>query len=52
METTISVSIIEELRFAMINMAEQKGSLSDPEVVAISQQLDEWLVLAQQVALH
>ncbi|WAH38314.1 aspartyl-phosphate phosphatase Spo0E family protein [Alicyclobacillus dauci] len=52
MGTAVDVSIIEELRIAMITIAEKKGSLCDPEVVAISQQLDEWLVLAQQWEHH
>ncbi|GMA59754.1 aspartyl-phosphate phosphatase Spo0E family protein [Alicyclobacillus fastidiosus] len=46
------VNRIEELRFAMISMATEKGSLCDPEVVAISQELDKWIVRAQQWVLH
>ncbi|MFB5189396.1 aspartyl-phosphate phosphatase Spo0E family protein [Alicyclobacillus fastidiosus] len=43
---------IEQLRTMMISVAEQKGNLCDPEVVQISQQLDSWIVVAQQFMPH
>ena len=42
---------IEELRYDMISIAEETGNLCDPEVIRISQQLDEWIVIAQLAAL-
>ena len=42
---------IEELRNDMISVAEETGNLCDPEVIRISQQLDEWIVLAQLAVL-
>jgi hypothetical protein len=51
-DTACNISIIEELRCEMIRMAEQKGTLCDPDVVAISQRLDEWIFHAQNSMLH
>jgi hypothetical protein len=40
---------IEGLRSEMIRVAEHAGSLVDPRVIALSQQLDQLLVLMQQL---
>ncbi|CAM3734495.1 aspartyl-phosphate phosphatase Spo0E family protein [Alicyclobacillus pomorum] len=40
--------IVEFLRRKMVKMAEKKGSLTHPEVLAISQQLDRFIVKMQR----
>lgn len=44
-------TIIEHLRGKMIRLAEQRGSLAHPEVVAVSQQLDGFIVVLQRQQL-
>lgn len=39
---------MNDLRYQMIKIAEEKGSLTDPDVVAISQRLDVLLVDLQR----
>ncbi len=41
-------SIIEYLRYKMIRIADERGSLTHPDVVTVSQQLDRFIVLTQQ----
>jgi len=40
---------IEGLRSEMIRLAEHKGSLIDPQVIEVSQQLDQLLVMMQRL---
>ncbi|MGZ4164950.1 MAG: Spo0E family sporulation regulatory protein-aspartic acid phosphatase [Tumebacillaceae bacterium] len=40
---------IEGLRAEMVKLAERKGSLCDPQVIALSQQLDQLLVTMQRL---
>ena len=40
---------IEGLRSEMIRVADLKGSLMDPQVIALSQQLDQLLVVMQRI---
>jgi len=40
---------IEGLRSEMIRVAENKGSLVDPQVIELSQRLDQLLVLMQRL---
>jgi hypothetical protein len=40
---------IEPLRWEMIHLVMEKGSLADENVVALAQQLDKHLVVAQQL---
>jgi Spo0E like sporulation regulatory protein len=41
-------TIIEYLRAKMIRTAEKRGSLTHPDVVAISQYLDQFIVMVQR----
>jgi len=42
--------LVEYLRRKMIRTADEKGSFSHPDVIAISQKLDMYLVQAQRAA--
>jgi len=47
----MQTTIIEYLRQKMIKTADEKGSLTAPEVIRISQQLDRFIVMIQRVNL-
>ncbi|GIM45821.1 hypothetical protein DNHGIG_13700 [Collibacillus ludicampi] len=40
---------IEPLRWEMIHLVKEKGNLADESVVALAQQLDKHLIVAQQL---
>ncbi|QQE76958.1 aspartyl-phosphate phosphatase Spo0E family protein [Alicyclobacillus sp. SO9] len=41
--------LIEHLRCKMIDLAHERGSLTHPEVIAVSEQLDDYIVKVQQL---
>ncbi|WP_018130381.1 aspartyl-phosphate phosphatase Spo0E family protein [Effusibacillus pohliae] len=43
---------VETIRRRMIELAEKKGNLADKSVVAISQQLDKYLVFLQRSRMN
>ena len=47
----MQTTIIEYLRNKMIKTAESKGSLTHPEVIEVSQQLDRFIVRLQRINL-
>jgi hypothetical protein len=47
----MQLTIIEYLREKMIRTAEQKGSLDHPDVIALSQHLDRFIVMLQRINL-
>lgn len=53
-ELSVRVGIlkkIEQLRLQMIKLAEKKGSLIDPSVIAVSQELDQLLIQLQRIKM-
>ena len=52
MDETNLVQTIERLRLAMVETALEKGSLVEPSVVAISQQLDTLIVQLQRMKMN
>lgn len=47
----MQTTIIEYLRDKMIKTADEKGSLTHPDVIEISQQLDRFIVMLQCINL-
>ena len=47
----MQATIVEYLREKMIQTAEEKGSLAHPDVIAISQRLDRFIVMLQRINL-
>ncbi|MGB8954149.1 MAG: aspartyl-phosphate phosphatase Spo0E family protein [Tumebacillaceae bacterium] len=52
MEERVLVQTIERLREQMVMTAERQGSLVDAHVVAISQQLDAFIVQLQRLKMR
>lgn len=46
--TDLKKVAIEQLRHKLIALALERGSLTNPEVIAISQELDDLLIRAQK----
>lgn len=47
----MGTTIVEYLRKKMILTAKEKGSLSHPDVIAVSQQLDRFITMVQRTSL-
>ncbi|MBP1933961.1 aspartyl-phosphate phosphatase Spo0E family protein [Ammoniphilus resinae] len=43
---------IEDLRVEMVRLASEKGSFLDKKVLALSQQLDQYLVKLERIKLN
>jgi hypothetical protein len=47
----MQTTIVDYLRQKMMSTAEARGSLTHPDVIAISQQLDRFIVMLQRINL-
>ncbi|GGG87045.1 MULTISPECIES: aspartyl-phosphate phosphatase Spo0E family protein [Paenibacillus] len=49
MDKTILLNQLQSLRMKLHEIAEARGSLTDPEVLAISEEADQLIVVLQQL---
>ncbi|MUT67924.1 aspartyl-phosphate phosphatase Spo0E family protein [Paenibacillus sp. NEAU-GSW1] len=49
MDKTILLNQLQSLRLKLHEIAEARGSLTDPDVIAISEEADELIVALQQL---